>query len=151
VPIASPRKMQLYPEPSDGIQKQDRLSVYFTGRQPPLLYSVLYGIISNRRSVLAAQLCSSKKNQVPSLPGGSLIFIWWKLKMSYYTDYPNWDCSVVVFHLFLYSFICAPTTAFTCLCQTFVHYNSLVFLPIVGTLLVQGFIFERGLTIFKIY
>jgi hypothetical protein len=28
-------------------------------------------------------------------------------------------------------------------CQNFVHYKSLVFLPILGTLLVQGFSFER--------
>ncbi len=34
-------------------------------------------------------------------------------------------------------------------CQNFVHYNSLVLLPILGTLLVQGFIFERGPIIFK--
>jgi hypothetical protein len=31
------------------------------------------------------------------------------------------------------------------------HYNSLVFLPIFGTLLVQGFIFERGPTISKVF
>jgi hypothetical protein len=36
-------------------------------------------------------------------------------------------------------------------CQNFVHHNSLeFFLPILGTLLVLGFIFERGPTIFKI-
>jgi hypothetical protein len=50
--------------------------------------------------------------------------------MSYHTAYPNWDSQAVVCHLFLYSFICAP---------------------ILGTLLVQGFIFERGSTIFKIF
>ncbi len=33
--------------------------------------------------------------------------------MSYHTAYPNWDSQTVVCHLFLYSFICAPTTAFT--------------------------------------
>jgi hypothetical protein len=35
-------------------------------------------------------------------------------------------------------------------CQNFVHHNSLVFLLILGPLLVQGFIFERGPTIYKI-
>jgi hypothetical protein len=59
--------------------------------------------------------------------------------MSYYTAYPNWDSQAVVCHLFLYSFICAPTTAFTLLSKL-CTYNSLVFfLPILGTLLVQGF------------
>ncbi len=33
--------------------------------------------------------------------------------MSYHTAYPNWDCQAVVCHLFLYLFICAPTTTFT--------------------------------------
>jgi hypothetical protein len=47
------------------------------------------------------------------LPAGSMIFIWWKLKMSYHTAYPNWDSQAVVCHFFLYSFICAPTIAFT--------------------------------------
>ncbi len=45
-----------------------------------------------------------------------MIFIWRKLKMSYHTAYPNCDCPAVVCHvchLFLYSFICAQTTAFT--------------------------------------
>ena len=40
-------------------------------------------------------------------------FIWWKLKMSYHTAYPNWESQAVVCHLFLYSLICAATTAFT--------------------------------------
>ena len=42
-----------------------------------------------------------------------MIFIWWKLKMSYHTAYPNWDSLAVVCHLFLYLFICGPTTTFT--------------------------------------
>ena len=42
-----------------------------------------------------------------------MIFIWWKLKMSYHIAYPNWDSQAVVCHLFLYSFICAPTTDVT--------------------------------------
>jgi hypothetical protein len=84
-----------------------------------------------------------------SLPVGSMKFIWWKLKMSYHTTYPSWDCLAVVCHRFLYSFICAPTTAFTWLSK-FYTYNSLVFfLSIQGPLLVQGFIFERGPPIFK--
>jgi hypothetical protein len=33
--------------------------------------------------------------------------------MSYHIAYPNWDCPAVVCHLFLYTFIWAPTTAFT--------------------------------------
>ena len=42
-----------------------------------------------------------------------MIFIWWKLKMSYHTAYPNWDSPAVVWHLFIYLFICGPTTTFT--------------------------------------
>jgi hypothetical protein len=34
------------------------------------------------------------------LPAGSMIFIWWKLKMSYHTAYPNWDSQAVVCHCF---------------------------------------------------
>jgi hypothetical protein len=30
--------------------------------------------------------------------------IWWKLKMSYHTAYPNLDSQAVVCHLFFYSF-----------------------------------------------
>ncbi len=87
--------------------------------------TVLYGIISERRSVLAAQLLLREKSggqrvdtdsNIPSLPGGSMIFmifIWWKLKMSYHTFYPSWDGPSVVCYLFLYLFICAPTIAFT--------------------------------------
>ncbi len=33
--------------------------------------------------------------------------------MSYHTAYPNWDSPAVVCHLFLYLFICGPTTTFT--------------------------------------
>ncbi len=50
---------------------------------------------------------------IPSLPGGSMKFKWWKLKMSYHTVYPSWDCPAIVCYLFLYSFICAPTATFT--------------------------------------
>ena len=35
--------------------------------------------------------------------------------MSYHTAYPYWDSLAVVFHLFLYLFICGPTTTFTLL------------------------------------
>ncbi len=91
-----------------------------TGRQLPPLSSVLYGIISERRSVLAAQLLLREKSgglrvatdsnirNIPSLPGGSIIFmifIWWKLKISYHTVYPSWDGPSVVCYLFLYLFI----------------------------------------------
>jgi hypothetical protein len=37
------------------------------------------------------------------LPGGSMIFIWWKLKMSYHNAYPNWDSPAVVCHFFCIS------------------------------------------------
>ncbi len=135
------------------------LNYHTTGRHLPPLSSVLYGIISQRSSVLAAQLLLREKSgalrvgtdsNIPSLPAGSMVFIWWKLKMSYHTAYPNCDSQAVVYHLFLSSFICALTTAFTWLSK-FCRCNSLVFLPILGTLLVQGFIFERGPTIFKIF
>ncbi len=93
-----------------------------TGRQLPPLYSVVYGIISMRHCLLPCNFSLEKIRclelaliaiSLASLPGGSMKFIWWKLKMSYHTAYPSWDCPAVVFHLFLYSFICEPTTAFT--------------------------------------
>ncbi len=68
-----------------------------TGRQLPSLSSVLYRIISKRRYILAAQLLLREKSgtqrsgtdsNMPSLPAGSMIFIRWKLKMSYHTVYP---------------------------------------------------------------
>ncbi len=70
--------------------------------------------------------------------------------MSYHTSYPNWDSLAVVCHCF-----CIPSYVhqqlFSLDCQNLQYYNSLVFfLPILGTPLVQGFIFERGPTIFKI-
>ncbi len=57
-------------------------------------------------------------------------FIWWKLKMSYHTAYPGWDCPVVVCHLFLYSFICAPTTAIDLLSKfcTLQLFNGFIYL-----------------------
>jgi len=71
--------------------------------------------------------------------------------MIYHTAYPNWDSQAVVCHLFLYSFICIVHQQLLSLdCQNFVH-TTLCILPILGTLLVQGFIFERGPTIFKIF
>jgi hypothetical protein len=39
--------------------------------------------------------------------------IWWRLKMSYNTVYPSWDGPSVVCYLFLYLFICVPTTSCT--------------------------------------
>ncbi len=65
--------------------------VVSTGRQLPPLSSVLYWIISKRRYVLAAQLLLREKSgakrvgtdsNILGLPAGSMIFIWWKLKMS---------------------------------------------------------------------
>ncbi len=53
--------------------------------------------------------------------------------------------------MFLYSFICAPTTAFTWLSKVWISQLSSVFLPILGPLLVQGFILERGPKIFKLF
>ncbi len=65
--------------------------------------------------------------------------------MSYHTAYPSWDCPAVVCHLFLYSFICAPTTAITFDCQNFVHHKSLVFfLPMLGTSPGAEFHFWKG-------
>ncbi len=66
--------------------------------------------------------------------------------MSYHTAYPNWDCPGVVC-------FCIPLYVHQQLlshdCQYFAHITLQCFLPILGTLLVQGFIFERGPTIFK--
>jgi hypothetical protein len=79
-------------------------------------------------------------------------FIWWKLKISYHTVLP-----ILVGIVQLLFAICFSIPSYvhqqldSLDCQNFVHYNSLVFfLPILGPLLVQGFIFERGPTIFKI-
>jgi hypothetical protein len=70
--------------------------------------------------------------------------------MSSNTAYPNWDSQAALFAICF----CIPSYVHQQLlsldCQNFVHYNSLVLLPILGTLLVKGFIFERGPTIFKI-
>ncbi len=62
------------------------------------------------------------------------------------------DCPAVVCHLFLDSFI-AHQQLHSLDCQKIRHttlYCS-VFLPILGPLLVQGFILERGPTIFKLF
>jgi hypothetical protein len=77
-----------------------------------------------------------------------MIFIWWKLKMSYHTAYPNGILKL----LFAICF-CIPSYVQQQLlsldCQNFVQYKSLMFfLPILGTVLVQGFSFERGPSIF---
>ncbi len=77
-------------------------------------------------------------SNIPSLPVGSIKFIWWKLKMSSHTAYPIWNCPAVVSHLFLYSFICTPATAFTWLSKFCTLQLSSVFLPTyLGTLLVH--------------
>jgi hypothetical protein len=57
-----------------------------TGRQPSLLYSVLYGIISKRRCILPRNLSLEKKQVARELALLAisltclLKFIWWKLK-----------------------------------------------------------------------
>ncbi len=131
-----------------------------TGRQPPPLYSVLYEIISKRHCVLtAAQLLLREKSgaqrvgidsNIPRLPGGPMKFIWWKLKMSYHTAYPSWDRPVVVCvcHLFLFSFCTNNCIHFI---VKILYMTALqCFLPILGPFLMQGFIFEKGPTIYKI-
>jgi hypothetical protein len=63
--------------------------------------------------------------------------------MSYHTVYPSWDCSAVpsYVHQQLHSLDW----------QNVVLYNSLVFLPISGPLMVQGFIFEGALLFSKLF
>ncbi len=80
-----------------------------------------------------------------------MIFIWWKLKMSYHTVYPSWDGPSVVCYLFLHLFICAPTIAFTWL-PTFctLHLSSTFYLS-QDTKRVQGFIFEGDLQFSKLF
>ena len=80
-----------------------------------------------------------------------MIFIWWKLKMSYHTVYPSWDGPSVVCYLFLHLFICAPTIAFTWL-STFctLHLSSTFYLS-QDTIWVQGFIFEGDLQFSKLF
>ncbi len=71
--------------------------------------------------------------------------------MSYHTVYPRWDSPSVVWSLFLYLFICAPTTAFTWL-STFctLHFSSTFYLS-QDTSWVQGFIFEGDLQFSKLF
>jgi hypothetical protein len=45
-----------------GLSGESRPTVHTTGRQPPPLSSVLYRIISGRRSVLAAQVLLREKS-----------------------------------------------------------------------------------------
>ncbi len=106
-------------------------------------------IFKNTLRTAARQLLREKSGDwrfgtdsiIPSLPGGSIKFIWWKLKMSYHTVFPScsWDCPAVVCHLFLYSFICAPTIESTWLSIFCTSQLSSIFLHISGPL-----IFERG-------
>jgi hypothetical protein len=69
--------------------------------------------------------------------------------MSYHTAYPNWDSQA---GFYVCHFFCIPSYVHQELlsldCQNFVRYNALVFFPILGTLLVQGFFFEREPKIF---
>jgi hypothetical protein len=58
--------------------------------------------------------------------------------MSLYTANPSGDCPAVV---------CQQLHSLDC--QNFLHYNSLVFFPILGPLLVQGFILKEDLQFSK--
>ncbi len=78
-----------------------------------------------------------------------MIFIWWKLKMSYQTAYPNWDSPAVVCHLFLYLFICGPTTTFTWLSKFCTSQLSSIFLNFLRNPYRAGYRFWRGPTIFN--
>ncbi len=80
-----------------------------------------------------------------------MIFIWWKLKMSYHTVYPSWDGPSVVGYLFLYLFICAPTTAFTWLSIFSTLHLSSTFYLSQDASWVQGFIFEGKLQFLKLF
>ncbi len=97
-----------------------------TGWQPPFPPSLFHPwiwIICKRYGALPLN-CSLEKCLATAESWHWLIafpqLAWWlkgihmgKLKMSYHTVYPSWYCPVVVCPLFLYSFISAPTTAFT--------------------------------------
>jgi hypothetical protein len=128
-----------------------------TGRQPPPLYSVLYGIISKRPCVLPDNFSLEKNQGVPrelaliAISLACLVAQWnsfgGKGSWKWVTAFPSWDCPVTVCHLFpIPSYV--HQQLLSLYCQNFVHFNSLVFLPILGILLVQGFIFERWPTIF---
>ncbi len=80
-----------------------------------------------------------------------MIFIWWKLKMSYHTVYPSWDGPSVVCYLFLYLFICAPTNAFTWLSTFCTLHLSSTFCLSQDTIWVQGFIIEGDLQFSKLF
>ena len=80
-----------------------------------------------------------------------MIFIWWKLKMSYHTVYPSWDGPSVVCYLFLYLFICAPTIAFTWLSTFCTLHLSSTFCLSQDTIWVQGFIIEGDLQFSKLF
>ncbi len=112
-----------------------------TGRQPPPLSSVLYGIISKRRYILAAQLLLREKSELAliALSLACLVAQWylhggsWKWVTILPSAYPSWDGPSVCY-LFLHLFIWAPSTAFTWL-STFctVHYISLVLFTFLRT------------------
>jgi hypothetical protein len=67
--------------------------------------------------------------------------------MSYHTVYPSW----VVWQLFLYLFICVPTTAFTWLSTFCTWHLSSTFYLSQDTSWVQGFIFEEELQFSKLF
>ncbi len=71
--------------------------------------------------------------------------------MSYQTVYPSWDGPSVVWYLFLYLFICAPTTAFTWLSTFCTLHLSCTFYLSQDTSWVQGFIFGGDLQFSKLF
>ncbi len=53
-----------------------------------------------------------------------MIFIWWKLKMSYHTAYPNWDSpAVVCLSLTLHTLFLFPTFTFDSCLSSFILYS----------------------------
>jgi hypothetical protein len=70
--------------------------------------------------------------------------------MSYHTAYPNWDCPA--FLPFVSTYIPSYVHQQLRSLDVKILYITTLwcFLPILGHLLVQGFIFERGPTVYKI-
>jgi hypothetical protein len=71
--------------------------------------------------------------------------------MSYHTVYPSWDDPSVVCYLFLYLFVCAPTTAFSRLSTFCTLQLSSTFYLFQDTSWVQDFIFEGDLQFSKLF
>jgi hypothetical protein len=74
------KKDDALPWTQAGNYTQSILTGSTTGRQPPPLYSILYGIISVVQLLLreksGVKIVGTDSNY-PSLPGGSMKFIWW--------------------------------------------------------------------------